>query len=176
MSGWLKRGGEKVKEKLKGGYEYFEAHNQVVTAAIFAPTRTRQAVARTGLDTIYNNTIIPTDSKSANDSVLARSTSNASNLTTQSDMEAEQARQQAYDYTYPNGHIIISADNVGVIKVWRVDCGTYANSRNTLSPTNTKQDHAVGSTVLLQPVRTTDSSATSTKTKRNLASIFGKHK
>lgn len=173
VSGWLKRGGEKVKEKLKGGYEYFEGHNQVVTAAIFAPTRTRQSVARTGLDTIYNNTLISVDSKAGSNSGLARSTSHA---TTQADLEAEKDEQARKNYTYPNGHIIISADNVGVIKVWRVDCGTYSNHINTLTPTNAKQETVVGSGVVLQTSPTVDSSAKSTKTKRNLASMFGKHK
>ncbi|KAH8547890.1 WD40-repeat-containing domain protein [Umbelopsis sp. PMI_123] len=182
VSGWLKRGGEKVKEKLKGGYEYFEGHNQVVTAAIFAPTRTRQLIARTGRDTIYNNTTIPEDhtNSHSSDPHLNRSISNTSNLTTQTELEAEKverARKNTLNYTYPNGQIIVSSDNIGVIKVWRVDCGIYTNT--LLSPTTTKQDHIDGSSVPLQQITTSGTESTvksTTRSKRNLASIFGKHK
>jgi WD40 repeat protein len=181
VSGWLKRGGEKVKEKLKGGYEYFEGHQQVVTAAIFAPTRTRQLIARTGRDTIYNNTDIPDEPSklAAPESRLSRSASNASNLATQAELEAEEnelARRNALNYTYPNGQIIVSADNAGVIKVWRVDCGNYTHDH--ITPTNTKHDQ-VGSSVPLQQIasNSTDNTVKSTTfSKRSIASIFGKHK
>ncbi|KAG2188263.1 hypothetical protein INT44_001016 [Umbelopsis vinacea] len=180
VSGWLKRGGEKVKEKLKGGYEYFEGHHQVVTAAIFAPTRTRQLVARTGRDTIYNSTVIPDESTKSTGPRLNRSTSNASNLATQAELEAEEnelARKNALNYTYPNGQIIVSADNVGVIKVWRVDCGSYAS--NHITPTSTKQEQAVGISVPLQQYtsNSTDNTVKSTTySKRGFSSLFGKHK
>jgi hypothetical protein len=179
VSGWLKRGGEKVKEKLKGGYEYFEGHSQVVTAAIFAPTRTRQILARTGLDTIYNNTVIPDEPKKSTGRLI-RSASNASRVSSsQAELEAEQsekARQRALNYTFPDGHIIVSADNVGVIKVWRVDCGNYGAGSNLLSPTTSKQEPVVGNSVHLHSVPSNDSTIKPTKAKRNLASMFGKSK
>ncbi|KAJ2962087.1 hypothetical protein NQZ79_g2817 [Umbelopsis isabellina] len=180
VSGWLKRGGEKVKEKLKGGYEYFEGHNQVVTTAIFAPTRTRQILARSGFDTIYNNTIIPDEPKKSIGNRLVRSGSNASHVSTsQAELEAEQSeqsRQRALNYTYPDGHIIVSADNVGVIKVWRVDCGNYGAGSNLLSPTTSKQEPVVGSSVHLHSVPSNDSTIKPNKAKRNIASMFGKSK
>ncbi|CAI2179479.1 9176_t:CDS:2 [Funneliformis geosporum] len=89
---WLKR------EKI--GYESFEAHSAIVTAAIFAPTRTKQLIALCG-DPIFTNTV--------------NNETNLPNVLTQ---------------TYPDGNIIVCADYSGSIKIFRQDCAYYHSHDN----------------------------------------------
>ena len=58
VPGWLKRNSEKQGDRLRCHSEYFEAHQHIATVATFAPARTRQTLAKSGYDIIYNHTPI----------------------------------------------------------------------------------------------------------------------
>ncbi|KAI9470862.1 MAG: WD40-repeat-containing domain protein [Benjaminiella poitrasii] len=60
VSGWLKRGERRVIDKLRSRNEHFVAHQHTVTSAIFAPTKTRQMLAKSGGDIILDNTPVYT--------------------------------------------------------------------------------------------------------------------
>jgi hypothetical protein len=102
---WLKKrnnddnnnnqGNDDSHNKIRSRTEYFEAHDYIVTSAAFAPSKTRHHIANSKLDTIYNNTPQRRLSSSSTSS---------------------------FYYSQENvGHIIVTADYRGVIKVWRVD-------------------------------------------------------
>ncbi|KAI7900836.1 WD40-repeat-containing domain protein [Cokeromyces recurvatus] len=60
ITGWLKRGERRMIDKLRSRNEHFMAHQHTVTSAIFAPTRTRQLLAKAGGDIIFDNTPVYT--------------------------------------------------------------------------------------------------------------------
>ncbi|RUS33345.1 hypothetical protein BC938DRAFT_472074 [Jimgerdemannia flammicorona] len=103
-----------IREKLKGSFESFEAHNQIVTCAIFAPTKTKLLLAADGNDSIYANTPVP--------SVASAPTSPSTPLP---DPAYIPVNNNTAAYTYPDGDIIVTADYTGCIKVWRHDCASY---------------------------------------------------
>ncbi|KAF7728849.1 WD repeat-containing protein 44 [Apophysomyces ossiformis] len=120
ISGWLKRSEKHVQDKLRNRNEHFEAHDTAVAVAIFAPTETCQHLSRTNKDVIFSHT--PIYIQSAN-----QDTAN---------MEDGSVHSNIYDYdetsdgkrtdrTSRSGQIMVSADNNGCIKVWRMDSGKY---------------------------------------------------
>jgi hypothetical protein len=56
VTGWLKRGERRVIDKLRSRNEHFTAHQHIVTSAIFAPTKTRQQLAKAQGDIIFQHT------------------------------------------------------------------------------------------------------------------------
>ncbi|KAG2222242.1 hypothetical protein INT45_010655, partial [Circinella minor] len=139
---------------------YFTGHQGIVTCAIFAPTKTRQQLAATGEDIIYNYTPIPyvyrntlhfddkqnndidvnnidtTELQDNNSNTQPIFTVNNDNNTTvrtsysmqsipENDLQTLKAR---LEYPYSEGQIIVSANEKGCIKVWRIDSGTYDNN------------------------------------------------
>lgn len=119
FSKWLKKRDNHT-DKIRSRTEYFEAHDHVVTAAIFAPAKTRQWVAKSKLDAIYNNTPLH-----------LRRCSTASSGSHSSSFVKE-------DDQYSEGHILITADFRGLIKVWRIDSGSYQPSTTLLPPLDTQ--------------------------------------
>ncbi|CEP14360.1 hypothetical protein [Parasitella parasitica] len=157
LSGWLKRGERRMIDKLRSRNEHFTAHQHVITTAIFAPSKTRQILAKAGGDIIFDNTPVYTHREPYNDidtddsslgyfdALSERRRSRASSQFTneqgsnrqEQDMselrrllmnEFEEATQEERDrFDYPDSQIIISADLHGAIKVWRMDSGIYQN-------------------------------------------------
>lgn len=112
ISKWLKRRGgddHHSSNKIRSRTEYFESHDHVVTTSIFAPTKTRQHVAKSRQDTIYNNTPM---------NLRRMSTASSGSLFSE-------------DEVYPDGHIIITADYRGLLKVWRIDSGSYSSTMDS---------------------------------------------
>ncbi|KAI7854772.1 WD40-repeat-containing domain protein [Circinella umbellata] len=142
---------------------YFTGHQGIVTCAIFAPTKTRQQLAATGKDIIYNNTPIPYvyrntlhfDDKQNNDNndmdvnnieaterqdnngniqpLFTVSDDNNTTIRTSYSMQSIQENdlqtlKARLEYPYSEGQIIVSANEKGCIKVWRIDSGTYDNN------------------------------------------------
>lgn len=119
FSKWLKKRDNHT-DKIRSRTEYFEAHDYVVTAAIFAPMKTRQYIAKSKHDTIYNNT--PLNSRRLS---TASSGSHSSSFVEE-------------DH-YSEGHILVTADFRGLIKVWRIDSGSYGQQTNVATlPTDTQ--------------------------------------
>ncbi|KAI9012009.1 WD40-repeat-containing domain protein [Phycomyces nitens] len=118
LTSWFKRRDHRTKHKRSSRDEHFEAHDAVVTSAIFAPTKTRQMLASTNKDIIYNNTpVYNIEEKRLSIKDIKQKESSETILDDQNTP------------LYENGHIIVSADCHGFIKVWRMDSGIYMNSR-----------------------------------------------
>ncbi|KAJ2895244.1 hypothetical protein MKZ38_006744 [Zalerion maritima] len=102
--------------------ENFEAHNAIVTVALFAPTKARQLLGASG-DPIYdlcNPPPVTLLSHEERASVSEDQHSEAGNIPTVKKPEespAYIARSMHYD-----GNIIVTADHAGIIKVFRQDC------------------------------------------------------
>ncbi|KAL1919833.1 uncharacterized protein VTP21DRAFT_1764 [Calcarisporiella thermophila] len=103
-SGWLKKG--------VPGSESFETGGPTVTCAVFAPARTRLHLARMG-DPVFTYTIPPPTSPA---SAMWDAASVSSSLN---------GLGGGTNFTFPDGNIIVTADNLGVIRVYRNDCGIY---------------------------------------------------
>ncbi|KAH8672532.1 WD40-repeat-containing domain protein [Tricladium varicosporioides] len=123
--------------KDKRPLELFEAHSDMVTAAVFAPSKTRQLLSAAG-DPIFDLCNPPPVT------LLSREESNASSMPqTDSDkrhsdpVSEPQVKKPEESPAYlarcghPDGNIIITADYLGGIKVFRQDCAYHKRLQNT---------------------------------------------
>ena len=122
-------------DKEKRPVELFEAHQAIVTTAIIAPTRTRQLLSSSG-DPLYDlcnpppvtlvsrtqshtSSIPPTED--AQPSVPPTPASSDLNKTS----KPEESPAYLARCKHNDGNVIITADFLGNIKVFRQDCGEY---------------------------------------------------
>lgn len=115
--------------KDKRPLEFFEAHSAMVTATTIAPTASRQLLAASG-DPIYDLCNPPPVT------LLSREESNASSIQPSSekrfsDPVSEPVKTPAYlaRSSHNDGLIIVTADYLGSIKVFRCDCA-FQKRRN----------------------------------------------
>jgi WD40 repeat protein len=122
-----------VENKDKRPVELFEAHSDIVTAAIIAPTKSRQLLSASG-DPIYDLCNPPPVT------LLSREESNASSMP-HAPSESEKRHSDPISEpqikkpeetpaylarcTHMDGNIIITADYLGGIKVFRQDCAFH---------------------------------------------------
>lgn len=150
LAAWLKRGEQRLKDKLHHHHEFFEGHKSIVTNAIFAPHRTRQLLASTGTDIIFNHTPIPTPSPMEDDTMRSSSLSFTNQIKSyldshhhhhhkeeDDDNDTRQRRPSSISsnntsnyrtrekYDYPDSQILVTSDIHGCIQVWRIDSGVY---------------------------------------------------
>ncbi|KAI9277184.1 WD40-repeat-containing domain protein [Phascolomyces articulosus] len=204
LSAWFHRnshrGGHHYHRHVHSTNCYFYAHQGIVTCAIFAPTKTRQQLAATGEDIIYNHTHVPyihyNVVKHGDDHIVIGGGENGNNIDsddssndntsdgkeeegkdqelitnksrqrqdnnnknqqqqpiikatstirTSSSMQSiqendHQALKARLEYPYSEGQIIISADEHGCIKVWRIDSGVYESNIDRLSSNHTNSN------------------------------------
>lgn len=120
--------------KDKRPYEYFEAHPDIVTTAIFAPTKTR-VLLNGGGDPIFELCNPPPVTLMSLDEAASRRTSQvALSLSEEAEMPKPQVAvnmsgkrpEETPAYlarsTHYDGNIIVTTDDTGVIKVFRQDC------------------------------------------------------
>lgn len=120
-----------VENKDKRPLELFEAHAEMVTAAVIAPTKTRRLLSSSG-DPIYDLCNPPPIT------LMSREESNASSMPPGTDPERkisstnehalkkpEESPAYIARSTHTSGHIIITADYGGNIKVFRQDCAYF---------------------------------------------------
>ncbi|EGZ72509.1 hypothetical protein NEUTE2DRAFT_150857 [Neurospora tetrasperma FGSC 2509] len=127
-------------EKEKSPYEFFEAHGEMVTTAVFAPTKTRMLLGRSE-DPIYDLcNPPPIVLRSAGEEAATASTHSAAASVTE--LSSEDHHQPAPPIvptsapiqrpepspayiarsTHYDGNIIVTTDDTGIIKVFRQDC------------------------------------------------------
>ena len=127
--------GPPEKDKDKHPVEMFEAHSAIVTAAIMAPTATRQLLQSSG-DPLYNLCNPPPVT------LLSRTESQSSRPPTENGrhvngsvpptpvtaefvpkpMKPGESPAYIARSIHPDGNIIVTADYIGQIKVFRQDC------------------------------------------------------
>lgn len=131
-------------DKEKSPYEYFEAHGEMVTTAVFAPTKTRMLLGRSE-DPIYDLcNPPPVVLRSAGEEAATASAHSAA--ASQTELSSEDHHQPAPPppppivptsapiqrpepspayiarSTHYDGNIIVTTDDTGIIKVFRQDC------------------------------------------------------
>ena len=130
-------------ERDKRPPEVFEAHSAIVTNAIMAPTKTRQLLSASG-DPLYDlcnpppvtlisrtqsqaSSIPPTESSPLPDNNMP-STPPTPDVTKVS--KPEESPAYLARCAHPDGNIIVTADFMGNIKVFRQDCAYQNRLRN----------------------------------------------
>lgn len=135
--------GQPETERDKRPHEVFEAHSAIVTTAIMAPTKTRQLLSASG-DPLYDlcnpppvtlisrtqsqaSSIPPTESSPQPDTNLpvTPATPDVARATKPEESPAYLAR-----CAHTDGNIIVTADFMGHIKVFRQDCAYQNRLRN----------------------------------------------
>ena len=107
--------------------EVFEAHNTIVTSAVMVPTATRRILAKSGdplFDlcnpppvTLMSRTDSVISSQAPSEDKLPRSSRNS-----ESPKRAPETPAYLNRHSHTGGHIIVTADYTGEIKVFRQDC------------------------------------------------------
>ncbi|KAL8692648.1 MAG: hypothetical protein Q9218_002381 [Villophora microphyllina] len=131
-------------EKEKRPVEMFEAHSAIVTTAVMAPIRTRQLLSASG-DPLYDLCNPPpvtlisrseshssralTDLENADGTFAATPAISASELERSSNKPEESPAYIARS-AHLDGNIIVTADYMGHIKVFRQDCAYQKRLRN----------------------------------------------
>ncbi len=135
--------GQPETERDKRPPEIFEAHSAIVTAAIIAPTKTRQLLSASG-DPLYDlcnpppvtlisrtqsqaSSIPPTEGSPQPDNYIPSTPviPDVNKATRPEESPAYLAR-----CAHPDGNIIVTADFMGHIKVFRQDCAYQNRLRN----------------------------------------------
>lgn len=138
-------------ERDKRPLEVFEAHSAIVTTTIMAPTKTRQLLSASG-DPLYDlcnpppvtlisrtqsqaSSIPPTEGSPQPDNHIhsAPATPDVTKPTRPEESPAYLAR-----CAHPDGNIIVTADFMGHIKVFRQDCAYQNRLRNNDSALSKK--------------------------------------
>lgn len=132
-------------DKDKRPVEIFEAHSAIVTTAIMAPPKTRQLLSASG-DPIYDlcnpppvTLVSRADSRSSSkpptDDDGTRPDPNVLPAPATSESVSAAARPEASPAyiarsAHPGGNIVVTADYIGRIKVFRQDCAYQKRIRN----------------------------------------------
>ncbi|KAI1644317.1 WD40 repeat-like protein [Daldinia loculata] len=113
-----------AENKEKRSCEYFEAHSDIVTGAIFAPTATRQLLQSSGdpIFTLCNPppvTLLSKEESAVTRTVESQDTQSEGSAKIKKPEESPVyiARSAHYD-----GNIVVTTDHAGLIKVFRQDC------------------------------------------------------
>lgn len=128
----------------KGPGEYFEAHSDVVTAAIFAPTKTRQLL-QTSQDPIFtlcNPPPVTLRSKEESTANLAHAFDTQSEYSVNA-RKPEETPAFIARSAHHDGNIIVTTDNSGLIKVFRQDCA-FNKRRHDNWETNSSLSRKLG--------------------------------
>ncbi|KAK0719051.1 hypothetical protein B0T21DRAFT_295343 [Apiosordaria backusii] len=114
-------------DKDKSPCEYFEAHGEIVTTALFAPTQTRMLLGQSG-DPIYDLCNPPPVVLQSLDEVASAAVSTTgSHVPPPSEYTAKRPEPSpAYiaRSTHYDGNILITTGDTGIIKVFRQDCAS----------------------------------------------------
>ncbi|KAI1326625.1 WD40 repeat-like protein [Xylariaceae sp. FL0255] len=131
---WSK-GSADLEGKDKSPCEYFEAHSETVTTAIFAPTKTRQLLQASG-DPIFSLCnpppvmLLSREESTTNLTVTDTQSEHSAKARKPGESPAFVARSTHYD-----GNIIVTTDQSGTIKIFRQDCA-YTKRRHENWETN----------------------------------------
>ncbi|KAL1892832.1 hypothetical protein Cpir12675_004366 [Ceratocystis pirilliformis] len=117
--------------KDKRPLEYFEAHDDVVTVAMFAPTSTRRLVGSSD-DPIYDLCNPPPIRLMSKEEASASQTSLSQPSSTKR-IKPEESPAYIARSAHNDGNIIVSSDKSGIIRVWRQDCAATKRRHENLS-------------------------------------------
>lgn len=115
--------------KDKRALEYFEAHSEIVTSAIMAPTKSRQLLSASG-DPIYDLCNPPPVTLMSREESSVDSKRQSDPVSEPHIKKPEESPAYLARCTHMDGNIIITADYLGSIKVFRQDCA-FLKRRST---------------------------------------------
>lgn len=124
-------------DKDKSPCEYFEAHGEIVTTALFAPTKTRMLLGQSG-DPIYDlcnpppvvlQSLEEVASVAAGQVALSTNGSYVPPASESTLKKPEPSPAYIARSTHYDGNIIITTGDTGIIKVFRQDCA-FAKRRH----------------------------------------------
>ncbi|KAI0512814.1 WD40-repeat-containing domain protein [Xylaria bambusicola] len=140
--------GSESKEKCP--HEYFQAHSEVVTTAIFAPTTTRQLL-QASHDPIFTLCNPPPVTLRSKDESMVNVTPSVCDTQSEYSVKAKKPEETPAFISRSNhrdGNIIVTTDNSGLIKVFRQDCA-FAKRRHDNWETNSSFSKKLGRDKLL---------------------------
>lgn len=122
-----------AQDKDKTPCEYFDAHGDMVTTAVFAPTSTRVLLGHSG-DPIYDLcNPPPVVLRCIGDEASASASQSGAATPTPAPKPPSKRPEPSAGYisrsTHYDGNIIVTTDDTGIIKVFRQDCA-YTKRRN----------------------------------------------
>ncbi|KAI0976464.1 WD40-repeat-containing domain protein [Xylaria arbuscula] len=126
-------------------HEYFEAHPDIVTTAIFAPTKTRQLLqaSQDPIFTLCNPPPVTLRSKEESTANLESSTCDAQSEYSAKVRKPEETPAFIARSAHHDGNIIVTTDNSGLIKVFRQDCA-FVKRRHDNWETNSTFSRKLG--------------------------------
>ncbi|KAL2105117.1 hypothetical protein VUR80DRAFT_8976 [Thermomyces stellatus] len=133
-------------EKDKRPYESFDAHSDMLTAALFAPEATRRLLGQSG-DPIYDLcnpppvTLLSREEANASQTALSEATRGEAPSVVR---KPEESPAYVARSAHKNGNIIVTADRNGEIKVFRQDCA-FQKRRNENWETGSAFSRKLGS-------------------------------
>lgn len=153
--------------KDKRPLEDFAAHQEIVTTAIFAPTKTRQLLSASG-DPLYDLCNPPPVT------LLSREESHTTKSPPEESENAETVKKQEETPAYierslhRDGNIIVTSDFTGNIKVFRQDCA-FKQRRNDQWETASTFSRKLGESMLGRSasIRTKNSDRSQIRSRRN---------
>ncbi|KAI0020901.1 WD40 repeat-like protein [Xylariomycetidae sp. FL0641] len=151
-------GSTDAENKEKRPYEYFAAHSDVVTEAVFAPTKTRQLLQASGdpIFTLCNPPPVTLLSKEESDT---RSERSAAAKKKKKQDESRPSPAFVARSAHPDGHVIVTTDLTGRIKVFRQDCAATKRRHENWETASSLSRRLVGRTCSIM----TRTSATSSR-------------
>ena len=141
------RGTAGSESRDKCPYEYFQAHSEVVTTAIFAPTKTRQLL-QASQDPIFTLCNPPPVTLRSMDESTANSVCDTQSEYSAKNKKPEETPAFISRSNHPDGNIIVTTDNSGLIKVFRQDCA-FVKRRHDNWETNSTFSRKLGRDKLL---------------------------
>ncbi|KAJ8124707.1 hypothetical protein O1611_g8934 [Lasiodiplodia mahajangana] len=140
---WSREVAESESREKRPG-EYFEAHSDIVTTAIFAPTKTRQLLqaSQDPIFTLCNPPPITLRSKDESTASLIPPSDAQSEYSVNA-RKPEETPAFIARSAHNDGNIIVTTDNSGLIKVFRQDCA-YNKRRHENWETNSSFSKKLG--------------------------------
>lgn len=126
---WNMSGLTDTENKDKPGFEVFQAHSDMVTAAVIAPQKTRQLLSGS-LDPIYDLcnpppvTLLSREESNASMPALGSEKRHSDPVSEPQIKKPEESPAYLARSSHNDGLILVTADYLGNIKVFRCDCAS----------------------------------------------------
>ncbi|KAK0647038.1 hypothetical protein B0T16DRAFT_172000 [Cercophora newfieldiana] len=121
-----------TQDKDKPPAEYFEAHGEMVTTAVFAPTKARMLLGSSG-DPIYDlcnpPPVVLRSLEETASATMSQTGFHADDVSEAASKRPEPSAAYIARSTHYDGNIIVTTDDTGIIKVFRQDCA-FAKRRH----------------------------------------------
>ncbi|KAF6812448.1 WD repeat domain-containing protein [Colletotrichum sojae] len=142
---WSVRSADSEKDKP---CEYFDAHSDRVSTAVFAPTKSRQLLGGSG-DPLYDLcNPPPVTLMSLEESIASQGgNSDEENKPPPQVKKPEESPQYIEKSKHPDGQILVTTDQSGVIKVFRQDCA-YLKRRHENWETGSTFSRRLGGSIV----------------------------